>query len=389
MLSFHESIILSSPENFFEVRHLTLKGTNYEIGRKLGEIAKEIHSIAKEPTEDMLQTRCQSVYLEKNYPIFYERMRGIADAYNANMRKDLIDFSLLGEAILSTGCSAVYYPPSRTTLGHGIISRNLDFYMPSSMPALSKPYIIEMYPDKGYPSISILSFQLLGESLEGINAKGLTVVHLADDESTSRYHTEPTYCNAVGLNELKSVQLLLDTCATVEEAKEALLVNKHFYMFQPIHLLIADKSGNSFVWEYSHTHNKEYIIEGKDDPQIITNFLLHRYESIKDIPRVSDEKTCPYNRYRALYHAIKEHDRKVTLDFVKETNALVFVEKNSYKNPPEIPVRTLLHSVYDIDNRSVEVSFYLKDNFNVEKKEYEQSIRSPYFKFSLQAKDTF
>ncbi|MPW25257.1 hypothetical protein GC105_05580 [Alkalibaculum sp. M08DMB] len=384
MLDFKENVILSSPEDFLEIRHLILKGSNYEIGKKLAQIAKERHGIKKLPTEDPLQTRCQRMYLEKNYPIFFERMKGVADAYNSKFREDLIDFSILGEAMLGTGCSAIYYPPCSTASSHGIISRNLDFYVPSSMPALSKPYIIEMYPNEGYPSISILSFQLLGEALEGINSEGLTVIHLADDESPEKYHLEPTYCNAVGLNELKSIQLLLDTCATVEEAKEALLMNKHFYMFQPIHLLIADRFGNSFIWEYSHAHNKEYIIDGKDKPQIITNFLLHSYESVNEIPRVSDEKICPYNRYKVLSGTVEQHKEKFTMDFAKDTNTLVFIEKSSFKNPPEVPVRTLLHSIYDIDNRSLEVNFYLRDRAKKHREENKESTRTSYFRFSLE-----
>lgn len=383
MLNFNESIILSSAGSSLEVRHLILKGTNYEIGKKLGEIARERHGIEKEPTENLMQTRCQRIYLENNYPIYFERMRGMADAYNSNIKEDLIDFSLLGELILGTGCSAVYYPPISTRSSHGIISRNLDFFIPNSIPALSKPYIVEMYPDEGYASISILSFQLLGEALEGINSEGLIVVHLADDESTEKYSMEPTFCNAVGLNELKSIQLLLDTCATVEEAKQMLLTNKHFYMFQPTHLLIADSYGNSFVWEYSHAHNKEYFIDGNDEPQIVTNFLLHRYQSVQDIPKANEEKTCPYNRFRVIRNAIEDYNGKFTIDFIKETNALVFIEKSSYINPPDIPVRTLLHSIYDIDNRSLEVSFYLKDGVSYDSKKFEESIRSPYYKFSI------
>jgi len=383
MLDFNENVILNSPENSLEIRYLFLKGSNYEIGKKLGELAKDRHFIEKAPAEDLLQTRCQRNYLEKNYPIFFERMKGIADAYNANISEDLIDFSLLGEAMLGTGCSAVYYPPGSTLSRHGMLSRNLDFYVPGIIPALSKPYIVEMYPDEGYPSISILSFEMLGEALEGINSEGLTVIHLADEESPLKYPMEPTYGNAVGLNELKSIQLLLDTCASVEEAKEALLTNKHFYMFQPIHLLIADKFGNSFVWEYSHAHNKEYIVDGKNKPQIITNFLLHPYESIQDIPEISDEKTCPYNRYRVLYEAIKDQKEKFNLDFIKETNALVFIEKNSYTNSPEVPIRTLFHSIYDIENKSLEISFYLKDRDRKDSEKESESIRSPYFKFFL------
>jgi len=129
MFHFNENVILDSPQDSLKICHLILKGSNFDIGRKLGEIARQRHLIEKKPAEDLLRIRCQRMYLEKNYPIFFERMKGIAHAYNADDQEDLIDFSLLGEIMLGTACSAVYYPPSRTVAGHGIISRNLDFYV--------------------------------------------------------------------------------------------------------------------------------------------------------------------------------------------------------------------------------------------------------------------
>ncbi len=39
-LEFAEKVIAGGPKDFMEVRHLTLRGSNFEIGRKLAEIAK-------------------------------------------------------------------------------------------------------------------------------------------------------------------------------------------------------------------------------------------------------------------------------------------------------------------------------------------------------------
>lgn len=71
----------------------------------------------------------------------------------------------------------------------------------------------------------IFSYELLGISLEGINSEGLAVVHLADDESERKYNIETALGNSVGLNELLSIEFLLDNCSNVMEAKPALLVN--------------------------------------------------------------------------------------------------------------------------------------------------------------------
>ncbi len=55
----------------------------------------------------------------------------------------------------------------------------------------------------------------------------------------------------VGLAEQQVVRYLLDTCASAEEAKEALLLAKHYYFFTPCHFMVADRSGAAFVWEHS------------------------------------------------------------------------------------------------------------------------------------------
>jgi Penicillin V acylase and related amidases len=385
MIHYEETVVLSADN--VEVRHLVLKGTNFVIGKALGELARNRHGVAKPAAQDPLAVQAQNTYMKNNYPIFRERMGGIAAAYGCGLNEGR-DFSLLGKAGLPPGCSAVYYPPHCTAAGHGIVNRNLDFpLLPAAVavPApLARPYIMEIYPDKGYPSLTIFSFELLGEALEGINSAGLAVIHLADSESAASHRMEPAGDMAVGINELKAVQLLLDTCGTVDDAKQALLANKHVYLFQPIHLLIADCGGNSFVWEYSHAHNKEYIIDGNDQPQIITNFLLHRYKSPADIPHAGTDGGCPYNRYRTLHQAIAgQFPEKFSFDFIKKANARVFMDDTSFAAPRPFPVRTHINSIYDLDERSVQISFYPGDRAAAGNSGQSQPDYSPYFSFTL------
>lgn len=86
---------------------------------------------------------------------------------------------------------------------------------------MSRPYMIEMHPDESYSSLYLSSFDLLG-ALDGINSQGLMVGILADNETLEAQLSRPTLSFAVGIEILLAVQMLLDTCATVEEAKEAL-----------------------------------------------------------------------------------------------------------------------------------------------------------------------
>ncbi len=256
MFEFKEDLVLKNRQNSIEVRHLVLKGTNYDIGVKLAHIAKERHSIKHNISKDPFLTLCQKKYLEINYPIHLERMKGFSHAYGSDLSDNSIDFSMLGNPVDNISCSAIYYPPGSTESSHGILSKNLDFNTKgmfgrqSDCGALSKPYIAEIYPDKGYSSLIIFSYELFGQSLEGINSEGLIVTHLADCETPGESSKEATLRHSIGINEMQSIQLLLDTCSNVEEAKKALLINKHYYMMVPVHLLIGDKYGNSFIWEF-------------------------------------------------------------------------------------------------------------------------------------------
>jgi len=81
--------------------------------------------------------------------------------------------------------------------------------------------MIEMHPDESYSSLYLSSFDLLG-ALDGINSQGLMVGILADNETLEAQLSRPTLSFAVGIEILLAVRMLLDTCATVEEAKEAL-----------------------------------------------------------------------------------------------------------------------------------------------------------------------
>ena len=324
-----------------------------------------------------LLVECQRNYLKQNYSIAYDRMRGLAEAYNKKLEENNYDFSVLGRPNLGTACSAVYFPPEFTFINNGILCRNTDFTTGIKMsnlieisaengegPPFNNPYIVELYPEKGYPSLIIMDFELLGEPLEGINSEGLAVVHLSDDESQEKYTMEAAMGCSVGLNELKCIQFLLDTCSDVNQAKEALLMNKHHYLMNPVHLLIADRHGQSFVWEYSHAHNKEYIIDGNRKPQIVTNFLLHRYNTLNDIPKNNNEFYCYYNRYRTIHDEIQKNPEKISMEEIKKSLSLVSFQKERFSPdtlPPLNSARTIYNSIYNCNDRSLDIAFHMGD----------------------------
>src|SRR5262249_4168603 len=230
-------------------------------------------------------TRMQRQYIAKNYPVLLDRMRGIAAAFGQRVEDDRWNWCQLGFADLRAGCSVMYLPPRATTFGSGVVSRDYDFttgaisfgfLQPGQLRPTSRPYIMELHPDRGYASIALVSYDLLSGVLDGLNSEGLTVTLAMDDEVFQKSAIDPTRGPAVGLGELETLRFLLDTCGNVAQAEEALLQTKQYYAFVPVHYLIADRFGNAFIWEYSTDHNKEYILENPSQPLVMTNFTLNK-----------------------------------------------------------------------------------------------------------------
>ncbi|OCA84138.1 hypothetical protein A8F94_15560 [Bacillus sp. FJAT-27225] len=358
-----EKIVAGSQDDFMEVRYLKIKGTNFEIGRELARIGIERHGVKFNPAEP--RYIYQMSYYKEHYPILYNRIIGVESLATT---KENLDHSTLMYSSGLFGCSVVFYPPAATYNRSPIVSRNFDFTtgtvsgkVPngSEKPALSQPYIIETHPDEGYSSLYLSSFDLLSGVIDGINSEGLVVTMLADDEAIASFPIDPSYTSQVGLNELQTLRMLLDTCSNVEEAKRALYSSKQYYALYPLHYLIADRYGNSFIWEMSHGRNREFIFDGNENiPQVLTNFPLYRYQPSFELP-LSGERLSMYNRFCHLTESLAANNRPYHLDTIKELHKGVAFNDTSILRESSLPSRTLWHSIYDIHNSKLSVDFYV------------------------------
>jgi hypothetical protein len=391
-----DTLVAGGEQDFMEVRHVVLKGSNEAIGKALAEIARERHHVNPIASSDPLRTRVQRRYIEKNDPILFERMRGVATAFGKRLEDDAWNVSGLDYAHFGGGCSVVYFPPAVTADGASLVSRDYDFTTgtirgtrprPGEEACTARPYVVEMYPERGYPSLAVYSYDLLSGVLDGINSEGLTVALLADDELAEKFGVEPAGPDAVGLGAVQVLRLLLDTCATTDEAKEALLLTKQCYEFAPVHYLVADRHGKSFIWEYSQAHNREYIVENPGQPLVTTNFSLHRHLDGGKPPSVKlAEKVCP--RYCILTEKLNSHEGKLTVDFIKETHKLVDAVQPAAKTSARAPGRTLWHALYFPEQRRMQVSFYLKDEPDSNNPGKIRIVRSNYLDFKLEGPKT-
>ncbi len=388
-----DHVIAGGPKDFLEARHLVLKGSNEQIGHALANLARERYRAEPLPSTDRLRTRVQRRYIRQHYPILFDRMRGVAAAFGGRLDDDARNFSALWYAPgLRPGCSVVYFPPATTATGAGIVSRNYDFSTgtlmgqrppPGELPSTARPYLIEMHPERGYASLAVCCYDLLSGSLDGINSEGLTVALLADDELMQKFPMEPAGRDAVGLGVVQTLRLLLDTCADVDEAKQALLMTKQYYEIVPVHYLVADRHGKAFVWEYSHTRNRAHIIENPGKPLITTNFSLHRHLEGKGPPSARAAKeVCP--RYCALAERIAARSDKVTAEFIKDCHRVADAVRPAAKGGSRASVRTLWHALYFPERGAVQISFYLREEGPADGSGAARVVRSAYQEFRLQ-----
>ncbi len=364
-LAFTERKVAGGPDDFMEVRHLVLRGTNAAIGGKLAELARERHGVTLQPSDDPLRTRAQRVYFRNNYAQHYERMRGVAGAFSEKLENDRYNFASLYYGFAVPGCSVVYYPPSSTGTGEGVFSRNYDFttgtfrgLLPTTNdPACtSRPYVLEMYPDSGYASLAICAYDLLGGVIDGINAEGLTVALLADDELAASGKMVPAPGTQAGLEVIQVTRFLLDTCANVEEAKVALRAAKLYYGMIPCHYVVADRHGASFLWENATSMHYGHVIDGDGAPQVVTNFLQHLHP---DAQKGKDFAACP--RFDRVRKRLSTAEDKVSIDFIKETSSSIAALPPA-PAAPRAPHRTLWHALYYPEQRRMEVDFYLGES---------------------------
>ena len=389
-LTRRETVIAGSPADSMEVRHLVLTGTNEEIGRALAELAQERYDTRLERSRDKLRTRAQRRYIEQNFPILHDRMRGVAAAYGVRLDDDSIDATALGFTELRAGCSIVHLPPALTENGKSVVSRDYDystgnlffgFLPPGKLHPTARPYLLELHPDRGYASIAMVAYDLLSGVLDGMNSEGLTVTMAMDDESFASKQVEPTYGPAVGLGVLQMMRVVLDTCATVDEAKETLLTTKQYYEYVPVHFLIADRFGHSFIWEYSKFHNKEYVIENPGRPLMMTNFNLVSHME-EDKPPTADQARPVCKRYAYLTDKLTGATQ-ISEETLRNTHRAVDAQAPVRPDAKRPPVRTFWHVLYYPEERRAKFSYYLRDEVVPGQPDKVHIARTDYIEFRL------
>jgi hypothetical protein len=374
----NEDIVAKEADTYMEVRHIVLRGSNEKIGQALGDIAQEWLSIKLGHYAGPIYAEARRQYMKTNYPILLDRMKGVARSYGLSATDNTYVTSGLfyDISIGPLGCSAIFFPANSTINGHDLVGHNVDFHTATMREMMgmkriegdhnlySRNFVMELYPDKGYPSIVVGALDLLNGFQGGMNSEGLFVGLLEDDLGEPCTEFNPLGDDAGGLNALQLDRLILDTCATLDEAKMVILNNRLVAGFLPGHLLVCDRSGKSFIFDISSKDFSYHFTENNGQPQVITNHSVYAYPDTSKFPPYSPKGTYnTFYRYVKLNDYVKSHQGKFSPDDIMEAMSLAYAHTTDIaeRSVGPLPHRTLWTMLYDINERSIEVKFYLKD----------------------------
>lgn len=206
-LRVEERIVAGGEGDEVVVHHLVLRGSDRAIGRHLGELVSARYGVPTPAGRDRPRVREQREWLRTHVPPLHERMRGVAEALGVQLDDDAHDLGALG------------------------------------IPA-SRPYVLELHPEGGRPSLAVCAFDLLGGALDGVNAEGLVVVAAPGEPAAA---APPWPGAGAGLDELQVVRWLLEGCATAAEARTALREARLRRAARPARWLVTDRHGDAFA----------------------------------------------------------------------------------------------------------------------------------------------
>jgi hypothetical protein len=160
------------------------------------------------------------------------------------------------------------------------------------------------------------------------------------------------------------MRAVLDTASDVDEAKGIILENNVSMLAVPLHVLVADRGGRSFVAELSASDKEWHFTDNAGKPQILTNHALFKYPNTSAFPQVpATDEYDSFNRYRRLDNYVTSHVGNFSPDDASSSMALVYANTALAMEggSPPLPMRTVWTSLFDLEDRSVTVQFYEKD----------------------------
>jgi len=373
-------------DDYTKPHHIVVEGSSEEIGYDLAKLAKENYGCKLGVYDDPVYAKARKQYMETNWPQMAKRAKGVRKAYGLPEEDVVHDATALaidfysevrGRSLSGNSCSAAVLPIEKSKDGGVFTSRNLD--LPAAVlwsevfgdkvpegahNAWSRGVVIESRPTDGYDSILVGGQELLYPYIDAINEKGLYASLFHDPSGIG---DEGGACSGEAMSGVSMTQLvglLMESCASVEEAKEVILKNRVMHMIMTAHMIIADADGNATIFEIDKQSQMYVFTDRKaNEPLFITNHPVHTYPIPSTYPPFDESmEHNTFLRMNMLNDAYVQRKAPFTIsDAVAMTDAVhcAFVDDAKAEAMPM--ERTLINSTCDLQKREISVRWYLGD----------------------------
>lgn len=403
-------------DTYCKPHHIIVEGSYEEIGYDLANLAQKEYGSSLGAYVDPIYGVARREYFANNWPSMNERSRGVRRAFGiaenddwydaSGLPYDLYDVAYSSPVGPKTMCSGLVLPKEKTEDGKGVfVGRNWDMNNSPLWSGLlgkkapedafgcgERPVIMEVRPDTGYKHILIGCHQLLTPFVDCMNEKGLYAAVLMDPQSTGEFGGPLTGERLNGLSSCQVLPFLVETCATVEEAKKKILQSQILQVAVIIHILIADADGNATIFEIDPKTGAYIFTDRKPgEPFFVTNHSVETYPTRDTYPAFAKENE--HNSFNRMCMLNEAYETKITMmkngETLKKSDAreLIDVVKAGFvdcKLAQCVPnERTLINTSYDLSRRQLSARFYLKDIGQVEGTNQMDFERSDWYDFSL------
>lgn len=261
-------------------KKITFKGNYRDLGKWVGLMALKhgIYPNRRSEANREINLKIERMYREI-FPPFLERAKGIAWAYSLNLEDldlrhienrftgrlwwelfkydEFLKLTRFGTQASLENCSVIsYYIEDEK---RQLVGRNWDMYD-------DRPHFLVVSNLNGvYRTVGMTCYQLQNKFMDGINEKGLFMAIASNifPEKYRDYDEEP-YPDVPAICSPRLIRVILDCCATVDEALNLIKKVRIWFPDELQHFLIADALGNSVVIEFDRSKNLQVFPRSKD-----------------------------------------------------------------------------------------------------------------------------
>ena len=382
----NEPIYPFNEGDYSKPRHIIVEGTNEEIGFDLGTLAKNEYGAKLGVYDDPIYAVARREYLARNWPAMLQRSQGVLRAYGLPSDDVVHDATALpydwydtsrGRSLEGNTCSAAVLPIEKSENGATFVSRNFDLMAmvlwsevfgkqapEGAYRGWERGVVLEIRPDQGFKTILIGGQELLSPYIDGLNEKGLYISLFHDPAGVGDEAGPASGLAMSGVSMVQAVGMILDSCETVEQAKQMILNNRIMHMIMTAHMIIADAEGDATIFEIEK-HSQAYVFTDRkaNEPLFITNHPVYNYPTPPTYPEFDESKEHnTFQRqliFRDTYARLKPPFKSEDATALTDAVHCSFIDDDKAEAAPR--ERTLINTTADLSKPEICVRFYLGD----------------------------